>query len=426
MALLWWIGATANGDVNTAANWSYYGPFGYPPGYTGSLIPATNIPKYGDTITFDKQTQQSNGVVYPLFSPIGSMNGLCGPAGNSAAQWFQEVRVNPACTKPIGGSTAFAFRTSSLVVKRGITGSLPNDYTTSHFFHLYDCSGVTKLNANILIDSTIKESYHLAGVAGQLKVGHQAGAGRDPYAVIYLNNMELQGKTFTSAQYPDPVLLARQNAAIDSKEPSVNSSNTEANEAQVFIRVYPTTNITNNIYISGREKLVVYRGFNLNSYSLYLDGGLFPNASKGQIEFVSDESSSLTGTGADFSTRSYIYELNMYGEQNSTSILPKATLNHGVDINILNFNGSGQITTTNQQIGDAARILRGSINFANNNNPDSGALKMGVYSEVDNITFGPSGKFIFENAASSTLIPSLLRFNLLGNWAYKITPIFED
>jgi hypothetical protein len=431
MAILWWIGATANGDVNVAGNWSYLGPFAYPMGYT-ALVPATNIPKYSDTLIFDKFTPGGN--VYPLYSPIGSMRGICGPVGNTAAQWFQEVRVFPDCPKPLGGSTAFAFRTSSLLIKRGITGNLPNNYSTSHLIHLYDCGGVTKTQANILIDSQIRENYILTGVAGQLKVGVPVGPsiGRDPYSIIFLNNMELQGKTFTSTQYPDPIILNKQNAAIESRETVVTGTNAETNQAQVFIRLYPTTTITNNIYLQGREKLVVYRGFNLTTNSIYLDSGA-STSDHAQIEFVSDESSSLTGTGgteAVYSTRSYIYELNMYGSSNPVYqiLLPKAELNHGVDINTLNFNGSGQVTTTNQQLGDAARILRGSINFPNIGNPDNpnGNEKMGIYSDIDNISFGPSGRFIFDNTGSFNTVPSVLRFNLRGNWAYKITPIFED
>jgi hypothetical protein len=436
MAILWWIGATANGDVNVAANWSYLGPFAYPTGYT-ALVPATNIPKYSDTLIFDRFTPGGN--VYPLYSPIGDMRGICGPLGNTAAQWFQEVRVFPECPKPLGGLTAFAFRTSSLLMKRGITGNLPNNYSTSHFIHLYDCSGVTKTQANIVIDSLIRENYFLTGVAGRLKVGLEVGTtiGRDPHSTIFLNNMELQGRTFTSAQYPDPIVLAKQNAAIEAAELSVTGTSAETNQAQVFIRLYPTTNITNNIYLQGREKLVVYRGFNLTNNSINLDSSTTSNpnpvASNAQIEFVSDESSSLTGTGgteAVYSTRSYIHELNMYGSSSPgyQLLLPKAELNHGVDINTLNFNGAGQITTTNQQIGDAARILRGSINFPNVGNPDNpnGNEKMGIYSDIDNISFGPSGRFIFDNTGSFNTVPSMLRFNLRGNWAYKITPIFED
>jgi hypothetical protein len=431
MATLWWIGATANGDVNIAGNWSYNGPASYPAGYT-ALVPAINIPKFNDTIVFDRF--KPGATVYPLYSPLGSMNGLCGPVGNTAAQWFKEVRVNAEYPKTIGGSTAFAFRTSSLIIRRGVTGNLPNDYSTSHVIHLYDCSGVTKIQANILIDCQIRENYILTGVAGQLKVGVQSGASvsRDPHSTIFLNNMELQGKTFTSAQYPDPLILNRQNAAIESREIVVTGTNAETGQAQVFIQLYPTTTITNNIYIAGREKLVMFRGFNLLSNSIYLDssyvGDSAPYASNAQIEFVSDANSSLTGSDAVYSTRSYIYELNMYGYANTNTqyLLPKASLNHGVDINILNFNGAGQITTTNEQIGDAPRILRGSINFASNGNPDNPITspRMGIYSDIDNISFGPSGRFILDNTTSS--VPSVLRFNLRGNWAYKISPLFED
>jgi hypothetical protein len=428
MATLWWIGATANGDVNIAANWTPFGPGAYQAGYT-ALVPASNIPKYNDVIAFDKFIP--GGVVYPLYSPIGDMRGICGPLGNTAAQWFQEVRVNPGCPKPIGGATAFGFRTSSLVIKRGITGTLPNDYTTSHYFHLYDCGGVTKINANIIIDSTIKENYFLSGVAGQLRIGAQFApeSGRMPYSNIFLNNMELQGRTFSSGS---PTQLAEFNAAIEARESNTTYDNNLTNTPQVYIYVYPTTTIANNIYLRGKEKLIAFRGFNLPSTSIFMSD--YNNTrSMAQLEFRSDENSSLTGTGPDIATRSYVYELNMVGDPSVTdglkATLPRLTLDHGVDINILNFRGTGQVTTQNEQSADTPRILRGTFDFATAGSPDDPfqQTKMGFYSDTDIISFGPSGTFIWNNThigGSDTY--GILRSNLRGTWAYKITPLFDE
>ena len=116
--------------------------------------------------------------------------------------------------------------------------------------------------------------------------------------------------------------------------------------------------------------------------------------------------------------------------------LPKVILNHGVDINELQFKYAGQITTSNPQLGDGARILRGRFVagkaiFVAPGIPQYDAptlhTQMGFFSDVDNMSFGPAGTFIWENLPG--IYPnnpgSCLRSNLRGNWAYKITPVVE-
>ena len=69
MATLWWLGYTANGDCNQAANWTYYGPGSS--GYAFGIQPSANIPKYNDTVIFDRisfTTLSGETGTYPIYS----------------------------------------------------------------------------------------------------------------------------------------------------------------------------------------------------------------------------------------------------------------------------------------------------------------------------------------------------------------------
>ena len=93
MPVYYWLGKTANGDVNKKENWTRWAP--NPIEQPNGQLPASanNIPKYGDEIYFGRYNLPG-GTYYPIFGPIGQLNGLCGPDGATALQWLRKVIYN--------------------------------------------------------------------------------------------------------------------------------------------------------------------------------------------------------------------------------------------------------------------------------------------------------------------------------------------
>lgn len=426
MATLWWLGNTANGDCNQAANWTYYGPG--TSGYAFGIQPSANIPKYDDTVIFDRlfYTGSSGGTgIYPIFAPIGDMRGLCGPAGNTAAQYFREVRVNSGCPVTIGGSTAFSFRTTILTIIKGQTANTPVGSTSK--INLVDCAGVTKLNALVTIDSVKDHNYYITGTARQLRVRPiatlGASASREPISNIYLYGMNLTGLTTSNGDY---YTLDYANASIIGNEPFVSTFNSQFNNASVKIYADSTTTCTGSIFLLGREKLIVDRGFVLSDLNLNLGKpdafGVSPSLA--QVEFRAD--SVQNATGADLLTRTTISKVFMYGNPTwddvSTSQLPKVEVSHGTDFSQLWQYGTGLVHAAGYQQDDVLRVLRGYIAPAGQAYPqyNFSSPSIGILSESLVSNYGSAGRFIYDNFM---LNPQPLRMSLYGNWYFTMTPL---
>jgi hypothetical protein len=436
MATLWWLGYTANGDCNQAANWTYYGPGSS--GYAFGIQPSANIPKYNDTVIFDRisfTTLLGETGTYPIYPPIGDMRGLCGPAGNTAAQWFAEVLVRTACPVAIGGSTAFSFRTTSLTIQKGVTAGTPSG--SSSKINLVDCAGVTKLNATIKLDSVKLHNYYFTGIARKLEIkpltslaAGVTSAFRDPYSNIYLYGMDLQGSTFNNA---DVVAEELQNAALVANEPFISSTNAALAAAagglhtpQVNLYVNSTSTFGKSIFLLGREKLNIDRGFSLNDINLNMgavSSSSEPN-SYSIVEFNADAAQSATGP--DTLTRSTLSRINMYGNNTwddySYSLLPRLIFRHGTTITQLYLYGTGSVFSSaidgaivSRGVYVPARATSSSVNNENAN------TQLGISDFDYSSTWGPAGYFIYDNTDFDVNTP--LRMNFGGTWRFSLVPL---
>ena len=375
MALYYWLGQTGNGNVNLAANWSLWGPTGA----TATLPPSSStIPKYNDSVKFSKYTIGATGLYFPIFGPSGQLNGLCGPAGNTAAQFLLSVQVDDDCPVALGSSASyFKFRTQSLKLNVGTAGI---GSTLPSYIDLLSGDGVTQANTTITVFAKKEYDYYIKGVADRIYITNTAAI--PSYSRLYLANLELTAAAWTITDVPSP---------------NYNSYDK--------IYLYPTTSASTaaiKLYGKGIE-LHVQKGFSWSEGEVYLyadnTGSVGP-----QMFFDVETIGSTASGGPTSSSRTYMKYLYTYG---ATKIFPKVFVNHGVDFVYLDHNG-GVVNFNQEPTDDTCVVQKGQIN----------AAYAKITSPYGTVNLGSNGGIIVQNTAQNT--PDIVLGNISN---YVISPV---
>ena len=189
MALFYWVGKTANGNVNIAANWSLWGSCG---GQTALPPEALTIPKYNDNLAFSRYGIGSTGIVYPIYGPSGELNGLCGPAGNTSGQYCPNIIVYETCPVPLGTTSSY-FKVGAGFINIVVPSSGGPEY--AYYLDLKDNQGVTKPNADVRIYSKKQHDFNIKGYANSVFTSNLTTA--PSYANVYLRDIELAKPNYT-------------------------------------------------------------------------------------------------------------------------------------------------------------------------------------------------------------------------------------
>jgi hypothetical protein len=370
MALFYWIGKTGNGNVNLAANWTLWGSSG------GTALPpeAPTRPKYNDNITFSRFTL-SGTTVYPIFGPSGQLTGLCGPAGNTTAQYISQLKVEEICPVPLG-TTSVPFTIGAGNVNITVPTSGGPGYP--YYLTLNDNSGVTQQNSNITIFSKKNQDFNIEGVISRIQVNNTQT--QSSYANLYLRDLELTAQTDTISDF-----YSQQNS---------NDS----------IYVYPSTIAsTGNISLIGKGiKLYIVKGFAWSEPTLTISNYSSNSLVGPKVYFLPEGASGASGPTT--STRTYIQKLNTFSQSKES---PQIFVEHGVDIVEMNFNG-GQINFNQEETSDVTIVQKGSFN----------AITSKITAINESVTIGSNGDFIVANSSGN--IPEI---TMKGLYNYDITPI---
>lgn len=375
MALYYWLGQTGNGNVNLAANWSLWGPTGA----TATIPPSSStIPKYNDSVRFSKYTIGATGLYLPIYGPSGQLNGLCGPAGNTAAQFLLSVQIDENCPVPIGTTASyFKFRTQSLNLNVGGPGVGP---TPPSYIDLLSGSGVTQANTTINVFAKRDYSYYIKGVADKIFITNSASAAS--YSRLYLADLELTATAWT---------------ITDVASPNYNSYDK--------IYVYPTTTASAaaiKLYGKGVE-LHIEKGFSWSDGEIYLyadaSGSVGP-----QLFFDVETIGSTASGGPTSSSRTYMKYLYTYS---ATKNFPKVFVNHGVDFVYLDHNG-GVVNFNQEPTNDTCVVQKGQVN----------AAYAKITSPNGTVNLGSNGGIVVQNTAQNT--PDIVLGNISN---YVISPV---
>lgn len=368
MALYYWVGKTGNGNVNIAANWSLWGPTA-----SGISLPpeSLTIPKYNDSLSFTRYTVGATS--YPIFGPSGQLNGLCGPAGNTTAQYISQITVYENCPVPLGTTNAY-FKVGAGYIDIKVPTSGGPEY--AYYLDLTDNQGVTKPNADVRIFSKKSHDFNIKGYGRSIAAYNSSNI--SSYANIYLRNIELSNPIYTIY-------------------------NQGLNSFDNFY-LYPSTSAsTAQLYLNGRgSKAYIEKGWSWSEPTVTLQ-----NTNTNQLEgpmviFVSEGASGASGPATI--SRTYLKELNLYS--NSSKEYPKVDVYHGIDITTLNLDG-GQINFAQEQTTDQAIVQKGSFV----------ASKSRLTSVENTLNLGTNGTFYVANASGS--IPEII---ITGTTDYSITP----
>lgn len=373
MALFYWVGKTANGNVNVASNWSLWGSSG---GQGLTLPPpeASTIPKYLDSIAFTKYTIGATGLVYPIYGPSGQLNGLCGPSGNPTGQYINVITVYESCPVPLG-TTAVYFKVGAGLVDIKVPSSGGPEYP--YYLDLVDNQGVTKPNADVRIFSKKSQDYNIKGVGKSIATINSATV--SSYANVYLRDLELSNPVYTITNYG-------------------------SNSFDNFYIYSSTSASTAQLVLNGRgTKAYIEKGWSWSEPSVSLQN-YNTNQSEGpQLIFLPEGPSGPSGPGS--TTRTYIKSLNLFS--NSSKDYPRVDVYHGLDIDTLNING-GQINFAQDPTTDQAVVQKGSFV----------ASKSRLTSAENTLNLGTNGVFYIANSSGN--IPEII---ITGISDYGINPL---
>ncbi len=368
MALYYWVGKTANGNVNIPANWSLWGASG---GQTALPPEALTIPKYNDNLAFGRYTVGATS--YPIFGPSGQLNGLCGPAGNTAGQYCPNITVYETCPVPLG-TTAVYFKVGAGYIDIKVPSSGGPEY--AYYLDLADNQGVTKPNADVRIFSKKLQDFNIKGYARSVATTNSTTA--PSYANVYLRDIELSNPVSTVF-------------------------NQGLNSFDNFY-LYPSTSAsTAQLYLNGRgTKAYIEKGWSWSEPTVTLQNTNTNQAEGPQVIFLAEGASGASGPGS--TTRTYVKEMNLYS--NSSKDYPRVDVYHGLDITTLNLDG-GQINFAQSPTTDQAIVQKGSFV----------ASKSRLTSTENTLNLGTNGIFYVANASGN--IPEII---ITGTTDYTITP----
>ena len=368
MALFYWVGKTANGNVNIASNWSLWGSSG---GQTALPPEALTIPKYNDNLGFVRYTVGL--AVYPLFGPSGQLNGLCGPSGNTLGQYCQQITVYENCPVPLGTTSSY-FKVGAGYINITVPSSGGPGY--AYYLDLKDNQGVTKPNADVRIYSKKSHDFNIKGYANSVFTWNLTTA--PSYANIYLRDLELA-------------------------KPFYTVYNQGLNSFDNFY-LYPSTSAsTAQLYLDGRgTKAYIEKGWLWSEPTVTLKNTNTNQSEGPQVVFLAEGASGASGPG--FTTRTYVKTLDLFS--NSSKDYPRADVYHGIDIDNLILDG-GQINFAQSPTTDQAIVQKGSFT----------ASKSRLTSEENTLNLGTNGIFYVANASGS--IPEII---ITGTTDYGVVP----
>ena len=371
MALFYWVGKTANGNVNIAANWSLWGSCG---GQTALPPEALTIPKYNDNLAFSRYGIGSTGIVYPIYGPSGQLNGLCGPAGNTAGQYCPQITVYETCPVPLGTTSSY-FKVGAGFIIISVPSSGGPEY--AYYLDLKDNQGVTKPNADVRITSKKSHDFNIKGYANSIGTFNNPTTAPS-YANIYLRNLELANPTSTVY-----------NAGLNSFDNFYLYSSTSASTAQV--------------YLFGRgPKAYIEKGWLWSEPTITLRNTNTDQSEGPQVIFLPEGASGASGPG--LTQRTYVKTFDLYS--NSSKDYPRVDVYHGLDIDTLNIDG-GQINFAQSPTTDQAIVQKGSFV----------ASKSRLTSAENTLNLGTNGIFYVANASGN--IPEII---ITGTTDYGIVP----
>lgn len=368
MAIFYWVGKTANGNVNIAANWSLWGASG---GQTALPPEAFTIPKYNDNLAFGRYTVGLT--VYPLFGPSGQLNGLCGPGGNTLGQYCPNISVYETCPVPLGTTSSY-FKIGAGFIDIVVPSSGGPGY--AYYLDLVDNQGVTKPNADVRIYSKKSHDFNIKGYANSVFTWNLTTA--PSYANIYLRDLELA-------------------------KPNYTVYNQGLNSFDNFY-LYPSTSAsTAQLVLDGKgPKAYIEKGWLWSEPTITIKNTNTNQSEGPQVIFLPEGASGASGPG--LTQRTYVKTFDLYS--NSSKDYPKVDVYHGLDIDTLNLDG-GQINFAQSPTTDQAIVQKGSFV----------ASKSRLTSAENTLNLGTNGIFYVANASGS--IPEII---ITGVTDYGIVP----
>jgi hypothetical protein len=402
MAIYYWVGVTsgasgATQNCNITSNWTLWGP-GSIPG--GTLPPAApTIPKYNDSVIFCRFSDGNNNTTYPKYGPFGTMMGISGPAGNTAAQFFVSVGISGDYPVGIGkdGTTPFTFGTSNLtLLKTSVEGT-----TFIDIIGLNDNAGVTKSNAWIKYKVTHSQgkTYSIQGNAIQLR--------RDTPTDINQFSTENDYGRFDLRKF-----------TIEDSGPNPAISESNYKLAQTVFIVGPETSIQSNIILNGHAtKFLIEKGFGFTTSDKSLRihtpvSGSQSGSTGPTIEFMYESGLSGGSTGPEETTRTYIEKL---ATQTGSKTYGLVNVYHGTDFNYLEQSGSKIVFGQDPGL-DGSVVQEGSFAASNS----TMIIKNG------SVNIGSNGSFYIHSVAANTpveIIPEINPSSGISAFDLDLSPV---
>lgn len=364
MALYYWLGVTGNGNVNLATNWTLWGPTA-----SGVTLPqaANTIPKYNDSVRFSKYTIGS--LIYPILGPSGQLNGLCGPAGNTAGQWLNTITVDDDCPVPLG-TTASYFKVCAqlLQLNTGTNSAVGFGPQYPSYIDLVSGAGVTKSDATVAAFAKRSYQYYIKGVASKLLIGNSTSVASR--GIFYLTDMEFTALSTISAPW----------AITDATSVGKNSYD-------VLYLTPTTTHPLANLHLVGKGIVChIAKGYSTSDAQIYASA-FHGDTNLGPTIYFDAEGYS-GASGPTDSSRSYVTRLTT---DSTSSASPKIYVSHGTDIVYLDQNG-GTIYFDQTPTTDTTNVQRGSF---------TSSLSR-ITSSNGTVNFGTNGTFYVINDVGDT------------------------
>lgn len=375
MALYYWLGQTANGNVNLAANWTLWSPLSVTGGNAGFLPPAApTIPKYGDNIRFSRYsgiTGATFSAIYPLFAPSGQLNGLCGPAGATLVQWISTITVDDNCPVPLGHTASyFKVRAESIILSTGTNTAVGFGPQYPTYLDLLGGTGATKADASLTIFAKRDYTYYIKGNAKTIALANNNAF--QSRATLQLEGLSMSG---------------------------VLTDSTVATNGFDTIYIDDSTRIGGGIFLTGKgSRMYVAKGYNSRNGVINLTG--YSNT-EGPIVYFRAEGA--TGFSGPESTTKTSCALVTYSTNKN---YPKIYVNHGVDFLSIAQNG-GLIEFLQPPTIDITTVYSGSFNASNSK----------IIAPYNTLNFGSTSGILVQNEDGD--VPDI---TITGVSSYLLTP----
>jgi hypothetical protein len=387
MATYYWLGVTGGtagvGNVNLPQNWSLWSPSGV----SGATLPqsSTTIPKYLSDVVFTKYL--INGDQYPKYSPIGIMQGICGPYSGTTFQYFNSVTVRAECPVSIGGTGEyFSVACKTYKHESGVTFSYIND--TNYIEFLYTGLTLNSYNSasfklfkglTFYVKGTAKTIQSLSGFPSQIP---------QEKSRFYTNDLTIDDQLYVDD--PDalpgdkPISLFFRGNSVVNVGPSCNVG--------IF-----------RIYVAERGVLNIEKGFSANLITVQKLNEYTPI-----VNFIPE-----LANGSDLSvTRTNIQYFEILRDTTSSGEGPIVNINHGVDI--VNYYHIGGIVNFNQDPTADSVVIQKGLHDCRFSTTTAQNLTASIGVNGDFIVYGDEQfqPYGYENN---------IKFALNGTWKYKLT-----